>query len=353
LGASEYLNLFPFANNLQFIANNLPAYHVYLFLLTKRIDTEVYDSVLLNQVELEIINIYLSCPNSNHLPGDIIATLPDCYRIEALISWCKMPEGLLLCRNNLITLLKLLPLDIRYQFAALVTRHIDSLSSDIVKPIPIISTMKLLTDSTEQIKYLKLVREQLGSNYIINQFCNSARDWREFKRLRTLSNYALEHEDIQKLFLKTFRKIYMALFAGQTSFFKQSNIFEKYTALSPEWAIEIIYIHAAQNPNSRTAKALSLMKTHDSYNSSNTALLNDIYIYSYANSGLFKRSMNNHTYRMSGFVYSTSAVTENVLTELSTKFERASFRYPNSRRAKIYKELIAGEDGHENVCLNR
>jgi hypothetical protein len=130
---------------------------------------------------------------------------------------------------------------------------------------------------------------KLGNDYIIHQIVNenfNCDDLIEIMQLRIDHSFK---KDLHAHFIKTFSNIYRALREGQTSFFK-SNILANLTI------VEKIIEYATANPNSRTAKAVSLMKKFSNYKTSNHDLLKEIYLHSFSKSGLFKRAKHQSTY---------------------------------------------------------
>ncbi|KTC68042.1 Ankyrin repeats (3 copies) [Legionella birminghamensis] len=89
-----------------------------------------------------------------------------------------------------------------------------------------------------------------------------------------------------RVFVEAFKKIYQALYAGQSSFFKSRNFIEQ-----QEITKEVIQKHIDAKPESRSAKAVSLARRYMG-NMESMELVREIHKYAYDNSGFFKCSPN-------------------------------------------------------------
>lgn len=103
----------------------------------------------------------------------------------------------------------------------------------------------------------------------------------------------LDHSVLDSQKIAAFRKIYEALYEGQTSFFKTRGF---YKDPSMSLSLELIEDYACQHPSSRTATAWALAQKHyRNATATNAELFKAIHRYAHANSssfGFFKRSEN-------------------------------------------------------------
>jgi hypothetical protein len=90
--------------------------------------------------------------------------------------------------------------------------------------------------------------------------------------------------------LESFRKIYCALYHGQSSFFKRGR---SSILIGEHLSYEEIVAYCSKHPNSRSAFALSLaVKCQDIASTRNTRLFQEIHQYALQHSGFFKRTCN-------------------------------------------------------------
>lgn len=148
----------------------------------------------------------------------------------------------------------------------------------------------LLIPKNQQITINELIKQIAVLNTPLNTICSVFT-----RNIDTLAFYEcpLEINEIlrrQNNTLDAFRKIYCALYHGQSSFFKRGldSILNK-KILSYQNIIK----YCEDHPNSRSAFALTLvMKYNHNVSSRNTALFQEIHHYALQHSGFFKRTCN-------------------------------------------------------------
>jgi hypothetical protein len=149
--------------------------------------------------------------------------------------------------------------------------------------------------------------------------------------LNNIPNDSIDLQITRKKFISIFIGIYNSLWAGQTSFFKSENwVEERRLSLLPlNEAMKLIFEHANKR-GSRSEKTLSLMKKHSHFNLACNKLMNEIYYYSFSNSGLFKRSAR---IDRPGYFYTVARVERANATH---RFEHVYYGSEDTRRDAIF-----------------
>jgi hypothetical protein len=328
LGLDNYIKLFPAMHNLQFIADRL-------------LKGEFYDWSVERH---KLIETYLiSNPGPNNFTN-ILSRIPEDKRLETLVTLNNNLELKSKLHKKLALILNLLPITDRYTFAEMACRYEDNFTPLYLSdPIPLITILELLPEQ-QRLTFLKKV----GSEFIFNLLTTNAISWHDLEVTLDLDSDKSAINSLRKEFVKKFAKIYYALREGQTSFFKCDMVVElNILRISPHEAIRLIHKHAWAHPNSRTEKALSLMRKYSCYQTSNHELLKEIYLYSYAKSGLFKRSREPYkSFELNNFSYSSRQVEKKMTADF---FFGSDENHPASRRAKIYNILNSSEQENANA----
>lgn len=183
----------------------------------------------------------------------------------------------------------------------------------------VLQKIDVLTDSIKKIEEdLKKLNLQLEEKNI------------DSKKDKVQDEFALDS------LAQAFRKIYKALYDGQSSFFKSNANWDKKTHLKSSDFINEVKQYANTHKESRTAKAWELAQQHCQANAvypGNVDLFREVYKWSFQKSGPFKKS--NILRRP---FYSSVSLNSQV-PQLTVEDIHAAKNNESSRTAKIYRAL--------------
>lgn len=160
-------------------------------------------------------------------------------------------------------------------------------------------------------------------------------EWvKEESRLTFASDKEQKHPvDPSKKRLLAFKKIYQALYDGETTVWKGANFLADKKQFSDDQLIEAMNHKMDNNPRGRTARAWQLaLKYYENNLAQNETLFTEIYKQSFSNSGLFKRST------VTGITFFSGA-SFNKNVKLISKEKIAQHENDNTRTSKIYRAL--------------